>query len=351
MKTYLLFNAMALEDSFLFEVSQKVILASLRDVSAVLYRQDSLKDCLKNPAVLRELYTLAVEATESARKYYYGDYLRVSSILYTAVDLLEIFVGTLKRLRAIAERHSGGFTSDGFRTFFSMLKAELSDEYFGVIQNHLDELRFRDGVLVTAGLGKGNKGVNHVLRKLEVKKKGLIRRIFEKRPLDYGFQIAEQDLGGGKALSEIRERGINPVANALAQSTDHIRLFFTMLKTELAFYVACLNLHEQLVTIGAPTCFPVPSPAGERAYTARKLYDISLALSLKQKIVSNDVNADGKELIIVAGANEGGKSTFLRSVGLAQLMMQCGMFVPAETLRASISAGSSRTIGAKRMPP
>jgi DNA mismatch repair ATPase MutS len=335
----MLFNAMALEDEFLFEISKKVVLTSLNDVRAVLYRQENLRDCLKNPAILRELYALAVEATESARKYSFGSYLRVSSILYEAVDLLWIFLGMLKRVRAIADRHSGAFASDGFRTLFSMLKTELSDDYFGVIQDHLDELRFHNGVLITAGLGKGNKGVNHVLRKLEIKKKGLVQRILEKRPLDYGFHIAEQDLGGGKALSELRERGINLVANALAQSADHIRLFFSMLKTELAFYVGCLNLHEQLVRMGEPTCFPVPSPVGERVYTAKKLYDICLALNMKQKIVGNDVDADGRDLIIVTGANEGGKSTFLRSIGLAQLMMQCGMFVPAETLHASTCEG------------
>ena len=39
---------------------------------------------------------------------------------------------------------------------------------------------------------------------------------------------------------------------------------------------------------------------------------------------------------MITGANQGGKSTFLRSVGLAQLMMQCGMFVAAESLRASV---------------
>jgi len=30
--------------------------------------------------------------------------------------------------------------------------------------------------------------------------------------------------------------------NALAQSTDHILSFFAILRTELAFYVGCLNL-------------------------------------------------------------------------------------------------------------
>ncbi|WP_240977948.1 hypothetical protein [Planctomonas sp. JC2975] len=42
---------------------------------------------------------------------------------------------------------------------------------------------------------------------------------------------------------------------------------------------------------------------------------------------------------MVTGANRGGKSTFLRSVGLAQLMMQAGMFVPARSLSATIVSG------------
>jgi DNA mismatch repair ATPase MutS len=35
------------------------------------------------------------------------------------------------------------------------------------------------------------------------------------------------------------------------------------------------------------------------------------------------------KLVMITGANQGGKSTFLRSVGIAQLMMQAGMFVPS----------------------
>jgi DNA mismatch repair ATPase MutS len=42
---------------------------------------------------------------------------------------------------------------------------------------------------------------------------------------------------------------------------------------------------------------------------------------------------------MVTGANRGGKSTFLRSVGLAQLMMQAGMFVPARALSLSVVSG------------
>ena len=42
---------------------------------------------------------------------------------------------------------------------------------------------------------------------------------------------------------------------------------------------------------------------------------------------------------MITGANQGGKSTFLRSVGVAHLMLESGMFVAAESFTAAISAG------------
>jgi DNA mismatch repair ATPase MutS len=109
-----------------------------------------------------------------------------------------------------------------------------------------------------------------------------------------------------------------------------------MLRTELAFYLACANLHHQLGRKGVPVCFPVPAPPGARKHSCVGLRDACLALSMDQTVVGNDLDADGKNLFIITGANKGGKSTFLRGVGLAQLMMQCGMFVTAESFSADI---------------
>ena len=60
---------------------------------------------------------------------------------------------------------------------------------------------------------------------------------------------------------------------------------------------------------------------------------------MERLVVGNDVDADGKPLLIITGANRGGKSTFLRSVALAQLMLQCGMFVTADAFTSSIHTG------------
>jgi hypothetical protein len=181
-----------------------------------------------------------------------------------------------------------------------------------------------------------NEGSNFILRKPHADNRRGMQRIFAKKPPVYSFSIHPRDEAGGRFLSELKDRGINLVANALAQSADHIESFFKMLRIELAFYIGCLNLYEQLVRMGEPVSFPLPAAAGERRHSFRGLYDVCLALTMQQKIVGNDVNADNKELVIITGANQGGKSTFLRSIGLAQLMMQCGMFAPAESFSANI---------------
>ncbi len=336
-----LFNAMALGDKFLFEVVKKVVLSGLHtDLDTICYRQHILQDCLKNASIVRDMYTIAVEAIESEKKNFWGffrDY--PDAILRRSIEVLHLFVGMLKKLRQIADEHAATFESEGFTAFFAMLNKELGDDYFASVQIHLRALQFRDGVLMSAQLGRGNKGINYVLRQPQDKKQSWIGRVFAEKPPAYTFSIDDRDESGARALSDLKNRGINLVANALAQSTDHILSFFTMVRTELAFYVGCLNLHGQLAQKGEPMSFPLPVAPGERRHALKGLYDICLALTMKQHVVGNDLSASGKDLVIITGANQGGKSTFLRSIGLAQLMMQCGMFVPAESFCANVCEG------------
>jgi DNA mismatch repair ATPase MutS len=42
-------------------------------------------------------------------------------------------------------------------------------------------------------------------------------------------------------------------------------------------------------------------------------------------------------MIVITGANQGGKSTFLRAMGAAQVMMQAGLFVPASHFEADVA--------------
>lgn len=336
----ILFRAMARGDDFVFDVAQKAILSGSTDLDIIHYRQHILQDCIKNAAVVRDIYQIPLDAIENKKKKW-----RVlsssypSGILSGAVDLLQMFMELLQKLKHIADKHAGKFESEGFRRFFAMIQEELDDDYFAVIQDHLRELQFRDGVLISAVLGHGNEGDDYVLRKSNNNDQGWMERIFAKKPPSYSFRIHPRDDAGSRAVYELRNRGVNLAANAVAQSADHIDSFLHMLRIELAFYVGCLNLSEQLDKMGSPIAFPVPAAIDDRRHTYEGLYDVCLALTMNQRIVGNEARADNKHLVIITGANQGGKSTFLRSIGLAQLMMQCGMFVPAESFCANVCNG------------
>jgi hypothetical protein len=333
-----LFAAMAREDEFLFEVAKRGLLRSLLRPEEILYRQQVFADCVANPEIVRGLYDLSVEAMVAQKKANYG-FLRdrPESTLRRAVKVLEVFVGYLKRLREVAEEHSGKFESGGFTRMFAELVAELEDDYFALIEEHLRELKFKRGMLMSAELGTGNKGAGYVLRR--VPPASWTDRIPVTGRSGLSFRIPDRDESGFKALGEIRERGVNLVANALAQSTDHILSYFAMLRAELGFYLGCLNLRDRLEEKGEPICAPAPLNHETTALQATGLYDACLSLSIDKSVVGNDVDASNKSLVMITGANQGGKSTFLRSVGVAQLMMQSGMFAPAEAFRANVCDG------------
>lgn len=337
-----LLNAMARDDKFLLEVASKALLSSLVDLDQMLYRQSTLKDCLKNSLVVRDIYRVAEETTAGEKGIWgwYNPYNSTDQVLGRAVKVLQLCVGKLKELRGIVDKHAGEFESEGFRALCAMLKEELSDEYLARVQALLNGLESSDGTLIRAELGEGNKGVNYALCRQPERKQGRMARVFgTSEPRQFTYSVDANDNTGTEMLSKLRDRGINEVANTLAQSSDHVLAFFTSLRRELAFYVGCLNLYETLTQKGEPTCFPVPVKMGTRALAFEGLYDACLALKLGQRVVPNDANAQGKDLVIITGANRGGKSTFLRSVGLAQLMMQAGAFVPAKSFTSDLSQG------------
>jgi hypothetical protein len=338
-----LFTAMAVKDPLVLQVVKKAIsTAPANDLATIEYRQAALKDCIGNPDIVRQLYGLAVESDERQRKIWSTFREYPSGLLDSSVQRMVAFIDTLKRVRALADRNARRFQSEAFLRLFATLAAGLDDDYFAVIDGHLSRLRFRH-VLVGAALGKGLRGVNYVLRR-PLRDPGnwltrAYRTVFEPRAESYSLYLAPRDEAGAQAMGELRDRGLGLAADALAKSAEHIGSFFHMLQTELAFYIGCLNLHERLLQLGAPFTFPLASEFSPPRLSARDLYDFSLALSMNKRPVGNDVNADGKNLIIVTGANQGGKTTFVRSLGIAQLMTQSGMFAPAASLELNIVDG------------
>lgn len=335
-----LWNAMAGEDEFLHDVARKATLLCMgNDGDTVVRRQQVLSDAIAHEAEVRELYALAVEAIEGRRKFWFGIFMTTpSAVLSTSVDLMQFFAGMLRKLREFAERHGAAFESPGFTALFEMLQAEFDEAYIELLHRHLKLLKFGGGVTISAGLGHGGEGVGYVLREPH-EKPPLWQRLLHRGPPQFGFRLHERDEAGARMLGELQDRGINLVANALAQSCDHVLGFFTMLRTELAFYVGCLNLHARLAAAGAPWCFARMDEPGALRTCCTDLRDACLVLEMGSTVVGNEVDADGRGLVVITGANQGGKSSFLRAVGLAQLMMQSGMFVCAEAFQGERCTG------------
>jgi hypothetical protein len=332
-----LLTAMAGLDKFRRDVSARVLLTSVTDPEVIRYRQQILADCIDHPDVIRQMYDIAVGALRDKRGVWgFFSSRNPSTILSGAVNQLDVLVARLRQLRRVADEHAGSFRSAGLTALVSSLQRDLDDQYFETVARQLRQLRFRDGVPISAQLDRDNSGINLVLRSGSTRRGWKERVGIEPRSV-YSFTLHPRDEAGAQALSDLTARGINLVANAAARSADHVTNYFTMLQAELGFYVSCLSLHDELTGRGVPVSFPVPAaePATAPELSCTNLRDTSLALHIDQ-VVGNEVDAVGKPLVIITGASSGGKSTFLRSVGLAQLMLQAGMFVTARSFRSSV---------------
>jgi hypothetical protein len=337
-----IYGAMADGDKYIDEVVRQVVPRPLLSPAAIRYRQDVLTDFVEYPELGPELYWMCVRLVEE-RKEAWGIWGRSStnptSILSGSVRELELYVGQLKELIALARTYADKVRSEGLRNLIASLEENLTDEYFVTIEDHLHRLRFRDGVLMSAVLGPDLSGRDFVLRKPKVAKISWLQRLGFGPRDGYSYTVPPRDEAASQSLENLRARGVNLVANAVAQATDHVQSYFALLQFEVAFYLGCCRLHEALTAREIPLCQPDPSPPASLELHASGLRDPSLALHADGPIYGNPLAADAKPLVIITGANSGGKSTFLRSVGLAQVLMQCGCFVAADSFGSAVRSG------------
>lgn len=333
LQLHLMWNAMAAGDQFLRTVSKAATLQPLTDPDAIRYRQDAFGDCLRHPDEIRALYALSLEAREVNRGLFgLSRGTRPASNLSHSTHTLTGLVEVIQKLRTQCAHNRSSFTSAAFLGFFDTVARELDDAYMEELKERLHELRFPGGVLMSARVGRGGRVQGQVLRRSLSRNRRFLSRVALKRPI-FSFTVPERDEAGASLLEDLRDRSLNDVANAAAQASEHVQAFFAALRTELAFYLAQLNLHVAVTALGAPYC---PAVARDDLL-ARDLYDPCLALRVGAAPVGNDVALHGESLLVISGANHGGKSTFLRALGVAQLMFQAGMFAPARELAAPLS--------------
>lgn len=148
----------------------------------------------------------------------------------------------------------------------------------------------------------------------------------------------EADLRPFDPLFSDLDRLLTQVAQPVAKALDrYVRLNtrgLVGLEYEIAFYLCAANLITQLQAQGITFCQPEISE--NRQTQIEQLVNLPLALRLKSRPVESQVSlGDHGRIALLTGINSGGKTTYLQSVGLAQILFQAGLWIPAQQARMS----------------
>lgn len=103
------------------------------------------------------------------------------------------------------------------------------------------------------------------------------------------------------------------------------------IEEELQFYLVFSQFQNEMEYYGCAFCEPVAEKEGQFMTTG--VYDLALARKNKrteQDVVSNSVQyRSGETFLVVTGPNQGGKTTFARSLGQLVYFAMMGLNVPA----------------------
>lgn len=334
-------RAMGGDDPFLCKVATVSLFGDGASAESIRYRQEAVADAASNIGTVRAAHAIAVDAAADVRRHVRISIGRTSPerFMHRSRSAVEVLTARLDQLVALARDTRHGFSSSAFTGFLGYLVDTFDRGYLAGVRAHLDEVEFAHGALISARLGTGNLPTDYLVR--QPRRRGA--RGFAER--SYGFRIDRHDPTAAELLGDVRGRGLHRVAAVLSQAADELERFFATVQWETGFYLGAARLSGTLAAVGA-VCLPDPGPGsyartlGEStSWRCRGLYDAGLALRRGASIVGNDVDTRGASLMMITGANQGGKSTFLRSIGSAQLMMQAGLPVAATQFSAAVRSG------------
>ncbi len=353
-------------DRHLEDVLKKVMLAPLGTPEEIYYRQAVLQDFLGNEDFTKGLYGLSRDMMERWVKLGKNERDKPGAARERGIQMvsrirqLHLFADTLSELKNLCRTHGDGFRSEGLRRFARGLWEEFSEEKEEKLRKVLEDIGFYCdgegeyslagnggklvrqtrmvlGFSVENGLKLGNfklDGLETVRRKL--RRSGEKITFSEKMALAFASEpttiLKTSDLL--EDLDRLENQVVEYVMGCFGPFMKDCRDFFEQLYFESAFYRACYNLYVRSRRTGLALCYP--KVCGKDSLCYENLTEYSMATYRARIPVGNDGEIRGKTLLIVTGANQGGKSTFLRSLGIAQIMMQCGMFVSAERFESGI---------------
>lgn len=349
-------------DLFVKSVMQKVVLTPLKSADEITYRQDIIKDFVKHEDDLKDIYehiSAMVSEWDKLGRNVVGSNAGKDNMtkLITRIHeliLFKDFLSYLKsKLRTLTKLLDDPIRSAGLTGLLSRLEISFSDEIEAKLEQTLNDIVFfvnegatektvnRPKITMECSLGENGRIENFKLLDIET---------VEKKYRDSNSTIAKLQNYFSLMSSTVVSCGVNPAAADQARLIEYVvvkklvsewegfyrefECFFDGLHYQIAFYRGGVLLTHHMARYEVKYCYPTVYAKDKLAFTELKEFVMCLTQSVIP--VGNTCNMSDRMMIIITGANQGGKSTFLRSIGIAQVMFQCGLPVAAEYFSSGI---------------
>ena len=333
------------------------------NADVIRHRMDVFDDMLAFPeiaATLNKLIPILNDIMELRRLE--ADTGDTSSYLESLTEI-ELYISSVSTLNAGLTPLKEQLKSHAFRTLAERISELANSEYYAELNNRLSELtsRVRDiksvtiGVNLDAQLRPASAGVLSInpepFRSGDVLEK-ILRLNFKDDEytcianlVPFSKKQSENQktalaLAFNSAINDVYKQSLRSwkkiVQTYVLENTD----FLLNLMPEIEFLVRGTALLRKLSDKGLYLCKPEIAD-GAPVFRATELYNPCVALKVEDEIITNDIefSKDDALIYVLTGPNRGGKSVITCAVGLAQAMLQLGMFFPAKTATVSIADG------------
>ncbi|MCR4599600.1 MAG: hypothetical protein K5678_11255 [Acetatifactor sp.] len=350
------------EDPYLAYAMKRVMCVPLKTKEEVEYRQAILKDCFRNETFVGRLYQHActiLEKWEKLGRKRNSTGIRDSKAeLITDLQVLRLLMSGMTTVKSLLSENIENLHSKGFQSLYARLEEEFSKEQTQRLEKILQDLSFYTDIslreqernkfysnlpkiVMECGLSEGLKigdlrleDVETVVKPysnpygIKAKLQGQVNSLAPGVIALYKDQALQED------AAQLEFEAVSYVYSCCSGVATALGQFYDQLKFQIGFYLGAINLKYQFSRYKLEHCFPMVGEQGSLSFTDLK--EVVMSMQQKGKVIGNDGKLGGEELIIITGANQGGKSTFLRSIGIAQVMMQCGLMVVAKRYQSGL---------------
>ncbi len=324
------------------------------DPDVIAYRLETFRDMLDNPSLaqtLNGLIPILGDILELRRLE--ADNGDTDSYLSSLTEI-ELYISCIDLLYEGFSPIRDNLRSRAFSAFAAKILELAESEYYEELNKKLSELtaRVREIKSITIGVNLDSMLHPREAGVLSINAESFRSGDVLEKILRLNFKDDEytcianlvpfnkkQNENQKTAMSLAFNAAINDIYKSSLRSWKKIVQSYVLDNTnflldllgEIEFVVKATEAMRLLKDKGCELCFPELRPMEERAFRATALYNPCVAAKIDDEIVTNDITFDETAMIyVLTGPNRGGKSVITCAIGIAQAMLQLGMFLPAK---------------------